>query len=181
MPASGERDCGVRRSFPNSLPFQGSRVRWGNGGFGLGCLWPLVASGRAEPGLAGRGAGARPRALRAAPGLHIQIIDFSLSQRYRLPLGHAGAGPAGPGWEPHRGRPGAAAAALAGAELSPLPLFGTFLQTFLSWLLGSAGGGESWGRGRFGWAKVRNNKTLTNKQMPETFTLYHCSFLNPVS
>lgn len=45
-------------------------------------------------------------------------------------------------------RPGSsgAAAALAAAGSSPLPLFGTS-QTFLSWLLGSAGGGERWGRG----------------------------------
>lgn len=169
MPPSGGRECGGRRSLPNSLPFRGRGVRWGKRGSDSAAFDHLLPPAGPSRGLAGRGAGAgaaaRPGALRAGAlfaypdNLFLSFPDGAFflwgtqeGSRLSMAGNHNAAGLAG----------AAAARRWQGAERSPLPLFGTS-QTFLSWLLGSAGGGERWGRG-WAWPGKGKKQQKANKQ-----------------
>nr|XP_031361478.1 uncharacterized protein LOC110477604 [Lonchura striata domestica] len=124
---------------------------------GLGALSPPPLAtccprrGRAGAGGAG-GASRLPQADNA-------LLSFPFPHRASFRgAGRRGAGSPRPGT---RARPA-----------RPLPLSAAS-QTFLSWLLGRAGGGERWGGRRVGRAEVRNNKNRTNKQKQSNARDFH--------
>lgn len=172
MPPSGRRECGVRRSFPNSLAFPGRGVRWGMGRGGGGsdsaALDHLLPPAGPSRRLAGRGAGAEPQAgqgpCERAPRLRTQIISFFLFPTVPSSSGARRRG-AGFWWLGVVRRPARRVQLRPQQGLSAPRSLCSGLPKLSSPGFRAAqeevrrGGGGGLGR-----AKVRNNKKRTNKQ-----------------
>lgn len=138
MPPSGGTGMRSERLVPSSLPSlprpRGALGCGGSVAAAFGHLLPPEGPSRGWRGRRQRRAGTA-----AASRLHRRIMRFSLYPAEPL---SAGAGGRGFGFP----RPGTEHTRPGRAQPCPLPLSATS-QTFLSWLLGRAGGGERWGRG----------------------------------